>query len=99
MTLRRREHPLPSLVPLRASRADAPNRTDTADVIEIATYLLQLGDASNLESLRVLVTTPWRGTPLLMAGLQDHLTEANLDLATMAEWQSALGLTNPPADR
>jgi hypothetical protein len=60
------------------------------EVVDIATYLLQLGDTANL---RALLSRPWAGREALRRAIEGQLAEANLDPETEADWRSQLGLT------
>lgn len=65
------------------------------EVVDIATYLLQLGDTANL---RAFLSRPWVGQEALRQTVEGQLAEANLDPETAARWRSQLGLDPPTID-
>jgi hypothetical protein len=74
----------------RARLAAAPGEAGAlADTVEIATYLLQLGDIPNLRALLD------RGPEALRATVGRQLATAGLDPETEARWRSELGLASP----
>jgi hypothetical protein len=72
----------------RLTRAGDPAQT-LPDAIELATYLLQIGDSDSLASL---LSLPWPGQEALITAIARQLADANLDPETAAAWRSRLGL-------
>jgi hypothetical protein len=62
------------------------------DAIEVAMYLLQLGDPASLASLRAMLSTRWPGRADLANAIGRQLAEAGLDPETAASWRRELGL-------
>jgi hypothetical protein len=65
---------------------------DVPGVIELGTFLLQLGDGASLQILQALLGIHWDGRPRLVEAIQGYLTDAGLDPETEATWRSQLGL-------
>jgi hypothetical protein len=92
------ERPRPVQSPwLRARTARLADAGDRgwADASEIATYLLQLGDPESIDSLRALIDQRWPGREDLIATIQRHLAEANLDPLRERNWRQDLGIIAP----
>ncbi len=82
---------------LRARTARLADAGDggRADASEIATYLLQLGDPESTDSLRALIGQRWPGRENLVATIQRHIVQANLDAESAAAWRRELGIIGP----
>lgn len=68
---------------------DPSDSSTLSEVVDVATYLLQLGDIANL---RALLSRSWVGREDLGRAVEGQLGEANLDPETEARWRSQLGL-------
>jgi hypothetical protein len=71
---------------------DAESASALPDLIEVAMYLLQLGDPESLASLRAMLSTQWPGRADLLDAIGRQLAEADLDPETAASWRQDLGL-------
>ncbi|MGO8893797.1 MAG: hypothetical protein ACLP8X_09135 [Streptosporangiaceae bacterium] len=71
---------------------DPQRAPSVAGAIEVATYLLQLGDPESLTSLQELLAAQWSGQEELRQAIDEQLEEADLDPETAARWRSELGL-------
>jgi hypothetical protein len=78
----------------RLTHAGEPAQT-LPDAIELATYLLQIGDSDSLASL---LSLPWPGRAALLDAIGGQLADANLEPETAAAWRSRLGLDRPDND-
>ena len=78
---------------IRVARLTSDTHVDRrrAEIGEIATYLLQLGDAESLADLRGLLDNP-RTRESIIAAIAEHLVDAGLDPQTEARWRAQLGL-------
>jgi hypothetical protein len=60
--------------------------------IELATYLLQLGNPVTIVALRALMAAEWSGRQALQRAVEDRLDAAGLDEGRRQEWRARLGL-------
>jgi hypothetical protein len=81
---------------LRATRPDREGEP-AAEAIELANYLIQLGDEVSTRVLRALLSERWIGRRDLVTHVQTGLDALGEDPAR-GEWLHEVGLEPPPAD-
>jgi hypothetical protein len=74
---------------------DLPEQDPSAGVnsaVELATYLLQLGDEVSQQALRSLLAQPWPGRQQLESLVRGMLAVAGLEDDLLQSWQERLGI-------